>query len=68
MGDRDLTGYWDEASGNWIFLIAGGGGYDGPEAELYQFPSEYAAKLYLNGELAAELALRPVEGGKWIEP
>ncbi len=67
-GDRDLTGYWDEASGNWIFLIAGGGGYDGSEAELYQFPSEYAAKLYLNGELAAELALRPVEGGEWIEP
>ena len=49
-----------------IFLTAGGGGYEGPGAEVYRFPSFYAAELYLNGAKAAELTLLPAGGGEWI--
>ncbi len=64
--ERDLEEYWNEYTGDWIFLDGGGGGYEGPEADTYQFPSAYGAKLYLNGEFASELTLLPAEGGEWI--
>ena len=65
--ERDLKEYWgEEHRGDWIFLVGGGGGYEGPNAVTYQFPTAYAAKLYLNGEFAAELTLLP-EGGEWLD-
>lgn len=54
-----LKGDWDD------HLSLGGGGsgeYGGAS-----LPDYYAADLYLNGELAAELTLLPVEGGAWID-
>ncbi len=54
LGPGDLDGP--------IFLGGGGSGYQGL-GELGPLPASYAADLYLNGELAAELTLLPVEGG-----
>ena len=54
-----LKGDWDD------HLSLGGGGsgeYGGAS-----LPDYYAADLYLNGELAAELTLLPVEGGTWTD-
>lgn len=45
-----------------VLLGGGGGGYQGI-GELGPWPASYAADLYLNGELAAELTLLPEEGG-----
>ena len=45
-----------------LFLGGGGSGYQGI-GELGPLPVSYAADLYLNDELAAELTLLPVEGG-----
>lgn len=67
LAECDLKEYWGEGHGERVLLDAGGGGYEGPDAEVYQFPTAYAAKLYLNGEFAAELTLLP-EGGEWLEP
>ena len=65
-GERDLKEYWGEGFGDRIFLDGGGGGYEGPDVEAYQFPVAYGAELYLNGEFAAELTLLP-EGGEWLD-
>ena len=54
LGPGDLDGD--------LFLGGGGSGYQGL-GELAPLPASYAADLYLNGELAAELTLLPVEGG-----
>ena len=54
LGPGDLDGV--------LFLGGGGSGYQGI-GELGPPPVSYAADLYLNGELAAELTLLPVEGG-----
>lgn len=62
-GTRILEDGWDD----WIFLSGGGGSFAGSAPETYRLPRAYAADLYLNGELAAELTLLP-EGGEWIEP
>ena len=45
-----------------VFLGGGGGGGQGI-GDLGPMPAAYAADLYLNRELAAELTLLPVEGG-----
>lgn len=53
-----LEGDWDSP----LFLSGGGGSWSedgGP-------PEAYAAELYLNGSLAAELTLLPLEGGTAI--
>ena len=62
-GTRILEDGWDD----WIFLSGGGGNLAGSDLETYSLPRAYAADLYLNGELAAELTLLP-EGGEWHEP
>ena len=45
-----------------MFLAGGGSGGQGI-GDLPPRPASYAADLYLNGELAAELTLLPEEGG-----
>lgn len=64
-GDRDLKEYWAERSEDWIFLVGGGGGYEGGAEGEYLFPSSYDARLYLNGQ-TVKLTLLPVEGGEWL--
>ena len=54
-GGKSLDPGWDSP----VFLSGGGTSADGmPEP-----PACYAVNLYLNGQLAAELTLLPVEGG-----
>ena len=58
-GGQSLDRGWLEGDGT-VFLSGGGASRTGPEG----FPAAYAADLYLNGELAAELTLLPEpEGG-----
>ena len=47
-----------------VFLGGGGSGGQGI-GDLPPRPASYAADLYLNGELAAELTLLPAEGGPY---
>lgn len=54
---RDLDYDWGKEDR--IFLSGGGSSREG----FIELPAAYAADLYLNGEKAAELTLRPVEGG-----
>ncbi len=54
-GSNTLEGDWDDE----IFLAGGGSSREG----VVHPPDAYAADLYLNGELAAELTLLPSEGG-----
>ena len=55
-GGRSLEPGWDSP----VFLSGGGTGAGGVVPEL---PKGYAVNFYLNGQLAAELTLLPVEGG-----
>ena len=64
-GGSSSTGeFWHSAplKGDWSEQLSLGGGGFGGESP----PDCYAADLYLNGELAAELTFLPVEGGVWI--
>jgi len=58
-GSKPLGEDWDGTV--WLF---GGGGSDGGDRG---FPDSYALDLYLNGKLAAELTLLPLEGGAWVD-
>lgn len=64
FGNRILEDGWEDR----VFLSGGGGGVDWGADGAYLAPAAYRAELYLNGELAAELTLLPVEGGAWVEP
>lgn len=60
--------YWSNhfLSPDWsdeVWLAGGGGGHDFDPEESFRLPDRYAAGLFLNGELAAELTLLPQEGG-----
>ena len=55
---QDLPLGWESP----VFLGGGGSGSIGQGGELFR-PAAYAANLYLNGKLAAELTLLPAEGG-----
>ena len=57
---QDLPLGWESP----IFLGGGGSGGQGI-GDLPPRPASYAADLYLNGELAAELTLLPAEGGPY---
>lgn len=64
FGNRILDDGWEDR----VFLSGGGGGVDWGADGAHLAPAAYRAGLYLNGELAAELTLLPVEGGAWVEP
>ena len=54
---HSLEGDWD------VHIPLGGGGGDDDRP----MPDRYAANLYLNGELAAELTLFPLGDGAWLD-
>lgn len=62
-GGHSLYGDWDERQ----FISGGSGASLNLKNAEYPFPVSYAANLYLNGKLAAELTLLPTEGGAWID-
>ncbi|MDE7243953.1 MAG: M56 family metallopeptidase [Oscillospiraceae bacterium] len=56
-GAKPLEDDWESP----VYITGGGGG--GWSETLPDRPDRYAADLYLNGDLAAELTLLPVKGG-----